>query len=184
MLLDFFATTHSLSFIPSKSDFYYCENQILDSKFLLVKPSTFVNNSGLSALYIVENYGLELHDLLVVHDDINLEIAKIKIKISGGDGGHNGLSSIIYHLASDKFPRLRIGVGGNFEKGNMANYVLSNFEKDELLKLDSSFKFSSFLIEQFIIGGIKQLLDANSKGIEPNKIWYLNKTKLFERIQT
>ncbi len=169
ILLDYFAKSHSLLFTPSKSDFYFCEGVIQDSKFLLVRPTTFINNSGTAAHFIIHNYGLAPQDLLVVHDDINLEISKIKIKISGGDGGHNGVSSIIYHLESDKFPRLRIGIGNKFEKGEMAEYVLSNFTREEKINLNDSFKFSSYLIEQFIIGGIKQLLDANSKAAEPDK---------------
>ncbi|MCL5030990.1 MAG: aminoacyl-tRNA hydrolase [Bacteroidetes bacterium] len=169
MLVDYFAAIHSLSFSPSKSDFYLSESEIDGSKYILIKPTTYVNNSGIVALFIVDNYKIDPQDLLVIHDDINIETAKIKIKISGGDGGHNGVNSIIYHLASDNFPRLRIGIGGNFEKGEMANYVLSDFGIEEKLQLDKSFKSANHLIEQFVIGGVKQLLDANSKLIGMNE---------------
>ena len=169
MVVDNFAATHSLSFSPSKGDFYFSENEISNSKFLLIKPTTYVNNSGIAALSIVDHYNLDVQDLLVIHDDVNIEIAKIKVKISGGDGGHNGVKSIIYHLVSDNFPRLRVGIGSIFEKGEMADYVLSDFVKEEKLELEKSFKTTNYLIEQFIIGGIKQLLDANSKAVEIGK---------------
>lgn len=170
MLLDYFAKEHSLSFSPSKSDYYFSENKINVSEYYLVKPTTYVNNSGTVAAFLVDHYKIEPQDLLVVHDDINLETARIKIKISGGDGGHNGINSIIYHLASDKFPRLRIGVGNNFGIGGMADYVLSDFIEEEKIQLEKSFKTGSVLIEQFITGGIKQLLDANSKFVSPDKM--------------
>lgn len=162
MLLDYFANKNSLIFKPSKSEFYFCESKIRDRDYILVKPTTYVNNSGIAASEVIETYGIDLSDLLVVCDDLNLEPFKIKIKISGGDGGHNGVNSIIYHLNSDNFARLRIGIGGDFNRGQMADYVLSEFYEDEYPSLEKTFETGSFLIEQFITGGLKQLLDANS----------------------
>ena len=163
MLLDYLASKYSLLFKPSKSEYFYCQDKINGSEFCLIKPTTFVNNSGITASEIIESYKLDVTDLLVICDDLNLEPSKIKIKISGGDGGHNGINSIIYHLNSDNFPRLRIGIGNNFEKGQMAEYVLSEFNDDEKKFVEKTFETGSFLVEQFIMGGLKQLLDANSK---------------------
>jgi PTH1 family peptidyl-tRNA hydrolase len=83
--------------------------------------------------------------------------------VGGGDGGHNGINSIIYHLNSDDFPRLRIGIGNNFPKGEMADYVLSPFPNEEFTLISAAFQESALLINEFIQGGIKQMLDANSK---------------------
>lgn len=163
MLLDFLAEKYTLKFIPSKNEYYFCEGKINNSEYVLIKPSTYVNNSGIAALSVVEHYGIDITDLLVVHDDINLEFSVIKTKVSGGDGGHNGLNSIIYHLISDQFPRIRIGIGNNFDKGEMADFVLSEFSTEEGTKLTSIFETSGYLTEEFIIGGRKQLLDANSR---------------------
>ncbi len=162
MLLDHLANKYSLTFKPSKNEYYYCEYKINGGEFSLIKPSTYVNNSGIAAVEAVEYFNIDVTDLLVVCDDVNLEPFKIKIKISGGDGGHNGVNSIIYHLNSDKFPRLRIGIGSNFEKGQMSGYVLSEFNENEMNMLKKTFETSGFLVEQFVNGGIKQLLDANS----------------------
>ena len=163
MLLDFLAEKFTLKFIPSKKEYYFCEGKINNSKYALIKPSTYVNNSGIAALSVVEHYGIDITDLLVVHDDINLEFSVIKTKVSGGDGGHNGLNSIIYHLISDQFPRIRIGIGNDFDKGGMADFVLSEFSTEEETKLKTIFETSGYLAEEFIIGGRKQLLDANSR---------------------
>lgn len=163
MILDFFASQHSISFKPSKNDYWYSEGKIQNLKFILIKPSTFVNSSGLAAKQAIEKYKIDPKELLVVVDDVNLDIGDFRIRTSGGDGGHNGINSIIYHLNSNQFPRLRIGIGNNFDEGKMAEYVLTDFSKEELKVLEPVFEASKILIEDFIKDGIKGMLDANSK---------------------
>jgi PTH1 family peptidyl-tRNA hydrolase len=163
MFLDYLANSNSLRFIPSKGDYNFASGAIEDSPFLLVKPSTYVNQSGTAVNQALTEYKSGLSDLLVVLDDINLELGNTRLRSSGGDGGHNGMSSIIYQLNSDQFARIRIGIGNNFFKGEMADYVLSNFSKEELEILGKSFLFSKIVTEEFIKGGVKQMLDANSK---------------------
>ncbi|HVO76059.1 MAG TPA: aminoacyl-tRNA hydrolase [Ignavibacteriaceae bacterium] len=163
MFLDYMASSNSLRFIPSKADYNYASGMLLSSSFLLVKPSTYVNQSGVAVCQVLEEYKSDLSDLLVVFDDMNLDLGIVKANPSGGDGGHNGMSSIIYQLNSDQFPRIRIGIGKNFPKGEMADYVLSDFSKEEFEILGKSFLFSKIFTEEFIKGGVKQLLDANSR---------------------
>ena len=163
MLLDYFAQKHSLKFKPSKQDYYFCEGKIREQNYNLVKPSTYVNNSGMAAKQILNKLKIENTKMLVICDDVNLNLPEIRIRVSGGDGGHNGLGSIIYNLNDDKFSRLRIGIGNNFDKGNMAEHVLSDFTKDEKEKLIKTFDNILILLEEFIIGGTKRMLDANSK---------------------
>jgi PTH1 family peptidyl-tRNA hydrolase len=83
--------------------------------------------------------------------------------LSGGDGGHNGLASIIYHLNSNNFPRIRIGVGQSFKKDGLAEYVLSDFNENEIEMLKSLFEKAVLLVDEFIAGGSKAMLDLNSK---------------------
>jgi peptidyl-tRNA hydrolase, PTH1 family len=163
LLLDQYAQKNSLPFVASKYDYFFAEGKTAQSGFSIIKPTTYVNNSGLAALQVIEEYNIPISDFLVVADDVNLETGKIRIRVGGGDGGHNGIKSIIYHLNSDDFPRLRIGVGNNFGKGDMADYVLSPFAKDELPIIAAAFSSSLILIDEFIQGGTRQMLDANSK---------------------
>ncbi len=163
LLLDQLAGKYSLSFIPSKGDYYFCEGKIGRVEFSLIKPTTYVNNSGIAALQALENYETDISDLLVVHDDLNLEFGKIRVRVSGGDGGHNGIGSVIYHLNNDLFPRIRIGVGNDFKKGYMADYVLTDFSEKEMENMQNTFEIGLKLSEEFITGGVKQMLDANSK---------------------
>jgi len=150
-------------------DFYFAEGKFENQSFSIIKPTTYVNNSGIAANQAIQNYNLDLNDFLLIYDDLNIEFPVLKVKVGGSDGGHNGLSSIIYHLNNDGFPRLRFGIGNDFEKGRMVEYVLSDFSEVEMKYLEIVFKDALTLIKEFIKGGNKSLLDANSTMLK-NKI--------------
>lgn len=169
MVLDHLASLNSLTFSASRGDYYSAPGSLNGNDYLLIKPTTYVNNSGIAVKQAIENYNLDVKDLLIVHDDVNLPHSEIRVKARGGDGGHNGLSSVIWHLMSDDFARIRIGVGSNFEKGEMAEYVLSNFSSEEMRTLKETFKTIETLIAEFIKGGVNGLLDANSRLSNLNK---------------
>ncbi len=169
MFLDYLANKYSISFIPSRNDYYFAEHKIGENYFSLVKPSNYVNNSGFSAMQAISNYNASIDDLLVVHDDVYLETGTFRLKLSGGDGGHKGINSIIYNLSSEDVVRIRIGVGGkDFSQDNIAEYVLSDFNNEDEKLLNEAFENCSLLAEAFICGGKKQLLDVNSKLVKPN----------------
>ncbi|MBR4859159.1 MAG: aminoacyl-tRNA hydrolase [Clostridia bacterium] len=102
-------------------------------KCLLMKPQTFMNNSGEAVKQAAAFYKIPPEKIIVIFDDISLPCGKLRIRRKGSAGGHNGIKSIIYHLNSDNFPRIKLGVG---EKPHpdyeLADWVLSNFKKDEL----------------------------------------------------
>jgi len=114
---------------------YLIGSRILgQQEMVLVKPLTYMNNSGLAVKEIVQTYNFPLSQALIVVDDFHLPLGTIRLRMNGTDGGHNGLYSIIYHLQSGDFPRLRCGIGGRtmpVNKKEMARYVLSPFDKDE-----------------------------------------------------
>jgi PTH1 family peptidyl-tRNA hydrolase len=163
LVLDYFAKSRSIKFREGKGDYYICEGDLNQFNYFLIKPSTYVNNSGVAALQFLEKHMIDLSDLLVVCDDVNLKIGKLRVRSSGGDGGHNGLASLIYHLNSNQFPRLRVGIGNDFDKGELSSYVLEDFSENDAKILKTVLKDSSLLVEEFIIGGIEALLNANSR---------------------
>ena len=168
MCLDYLANKYSISFLPSRNDYYLAEHKVGENYFSLIKPSNYVNNSGFSAMQALSKYRASIDDLLVIHDDVYLTTGTFRVKLTG-DGGHKGVSSIIYHLSSDDVARIRIGVGGKeFSQDNIAEYVLSDFCKEDERLLIEVFENCSALVEAFICGGIKQLLDVNSKLAKPN----------------
>lgn len=105
------------------------ETKIGREKVLLVKPQTYMNASGESVVDIVRFYKTPLEELLIVYDDMDLDLGRLRIRIKGSAGGHNGMKSIIYQLQSDDFPRLRVGIGK--APAQAINYVLGKFREEE-----------------------------------------------------
>ncbi len=103
---------------------------------IYAKPQTFMNLSGESILNIVEYYNIPNENIIIVHDDIDLSFGTVKFKIGGSHGGHNGLRSIDSHIGKD-YIRVRVGVGKPEDKCDVANYVLSNFSKEEFKELEN-----------------------------------------------
>lgn len=104
---------------------------------LFSKPTTYMNNSGIAVHAIKEYYKIDLQNIIVIHDDLDLPFGTVKFKIGGGHGGHNGLKSLDAHIGKE-YIRVRIGIGKPQDKADVANYVLSNFSKEELNKLQDT----------------------------------------------
>ena len=163
LILDYFAQNQSIKFRAAKGDYYLSEGDLIQVHYFLIKPSNYVNNSGVVALQFLKINKIDLSDLLVVCDDVNMNMGKLRVRRSGGDGGHNGLASLIYHLNSNQFPRLRVGIGSDYKKGELSSYVLDDFSEDDDKIFETVRKDSSFLVEEFIRGGFEAMLNANSK---------------------
>lgn len=162
LLLDHFVSKKKINFKETTGEYLEAQGKIGDNDYVLIKPVTYVNNSGIAAKQVVDRYNLSPEDFLVVCDDTNLKNYILRVRLSGGDGGHNGLSSIIYHLITDQFPRIRIGIGVNPPEITLSDYVLSKFSKEELEEYQNTFNKGSQLIDEFIFGGSKKMLEANS----------------------
>ena len=108
------------------------QSSLLKSGYnLFSKPTTYMNNSGLAVHAIKEYYKIDLENIIVIHDDLDLPFGTVKFKIGGGHGGHNGLRSLDAHITKE-YIRVRIGIGKPQDKSDVANYVLSNFSKEEI----------------------------------------------------
>ncbi|HOO25705.1 MAG TPA: aminoacyl-tRNA hydrolase [Clostridiales bacterium] len=103
---------------------------------ILMKPQTFMNNSGQAVREATDFYKIEPEKIIVVFDDVSLPFAGLRLRRNGSDGGHNGVKSIIYHLKSDAFPRVKVGIGAKpHPEMQLMDWVLSSFTKEELTKL-------------------------------------------------
>jgi len=162
LLLDYFAQKKSLIFKETIGEYLEAQGNFSGQDYLLIKPTTFVNNSGIAARQVFDKYTIAPEDFLVVSDDTNLHNYTLRVRLSGGDGGHNGLSSVIFHLITDQFPRIRIGIGSNPSDKVLSEYVLSEFSKNELEEYQNTFIKGSKLIEEFISGGSKKMLETLS----------------------
>lgn len=135
------------------------EMNINGEKVILVKPQTFMNLSGEAVREVMNFYKVDLKNLLVVVDDIDITPFTIRLKKSGSAGSHNGMKSIIFNLNDDKFPRLKVGVGNNERKIDLANYVLSGFEKKDQDKLENIIDTSCDAILDFIKNGADYVMN-------------------------
>jgi peptidyl-tRNA hydrolase, PTH1 family len=167
MFIDYLAEKYGLSLAPSRFDYYAAEGSVGENKFFLVKPTTFVNNSGTALAQFQDQTKIKPQDMLVVYDDLNIPLADVRIRYGGSHGGHNGIYSLIYNLNTNQFPRLRLGIGQPHEKGKMAQFVLTKLEYDEYQKMQDSFAYCQTLVESFLAGGVKHMLDENSKMKDP-----------------
>jgi PTH1 family peptidyl-tRNA hydrolase len=126
-------------------------------EILLVKPLTYMNRSGLALREILREYKLSSEDLLVVCDDCDLQFGRIRLRKEGGTGGHHGLESIIEQLDSDKFSRIRIGIGRPTEEA-LEDYVLSDFSTSEKNEIEEILKRAADAVLLFIEEGIEKAM--------------------------
>lgn len=131
LILDAVAERLRAEFEPGKGDYYQAAVSWRGRKALLIKPTTFMNLSGSAARQVLRHNGETADQMLIVLDEIQFPVGRVKLTPSGSDGGHNGLASVIEVLGSDRFARLRCGVGGDFPPGGMVNYVLGEFAEEE-----------------------------------------------------
>lgn len=128
--------------------------------FHLLKPNTFMNLSGKAVKYWVEKEKLPLENILVITDDLNLPFGSVRIKSRGSDGGHNGLKDIQDKLNTTHYPRFRFGIGNEFSKGKQVDYVLGEWEEEELSKLNERLETATKAILSFGLAGISTTMNT------------------------
>jgi len=130
------------------------EGSLGAEKVLLASPQTYMNESGRSVRQLVDFFGLQLGDLLVVCDDFNLELARLRMRAGGSAGGQKGLADMIRKLATEDFPRLRIGIGRPPQHMDSSDFVLSKFKRSEQQSIDDAVVRAAEGVELWIRSGI------------------------------
>ncbi len=140
------------------------EISIGGKRCLVMKPTTFMNNSGDAVEEAAVFYKIPPERILVIYDDISLDVGRLRIRGKGSDGGHNGMKSIILRLNSDNFPRIRIGVGKKPNKDyDLADWVLSRFTKEEGEKLETALSNSAKAAELIVEGKINEAMNLYNR---------------------
>ncbi|MCI8603131.1 MAG: aminoacyl-tRNA hydrolase [Ruminiclostridium sp.] len=140
------------------------EISIGGKRCLVMKPTTFMNNSGDAVEEAAVFYKIPPERILVIYDDISLDVGRLRIRGKGSDGGHNGMKSIILRLNSDNFPRIRIGVGKKPNKDyDLADWVLSRFTKEEGEKLETALSNSAKAAELIVEGKINEAMNIYNR---------------------
>jgi PTH1 family peptidyl-tRNA hydrolase len=127
---------------------------------VLVKPTTFMNLSGKALKYWLTQENIPIENTLVILDDLALPLGKLRLKIKGGDGNHNGLTSIIEQLGHSDFSRLRFGIGSDFKRGFQSDYVLGNWKPEELKILPERIDLAVDIIKSFCTIGVERTMTA------------------------
>jgi len=139
MMLDQLADETGVSFRDSKWEAQLVKTRLCSKEVLLVKPMTFMNLSGKSVRGIASYFQVAPEEIVVIHDDLDLEAGRLKMVYDRGAGGHNGIKSIIEHLGTREFVRFRVGIGRPPGQVPPASFVLSRFEEAELEKIKQVF---------------------------------------------
>lgn len=154
MTIDKIADDNNIIVNKAKFNAVIGEGRIGSEKVILMKPITYMNNSGIAVMECANYYNISVEDIIVICDDIDIPFGTIRIKKKGSSGTHNGLKSIIYHLKDDNFPRVKISVGKKIPQMSLADFVLSNFSSDEkvILKkeIDDSVSSTELIINNEI----------------------------------
>ena len=162
-VIDYIAARHKVKVKKLKFKSLFAEVNIAGEKVFLVKPQTYMNLSGEAVLDFSAFYKVPPEKIIIINDDISLPAGKVRIRRSGSAGGHNGLKSIIYQLKTDQFPRIKIGVGApEREDGDLADFVLGRFKKEEIPILEKSIINAADAAEEIISGGVDKAMNKYS----------------------
>jgi PTH1 family peptidyl-tRNA hydrolase len=160
-IINVLATDYSVKINQIKHKSLVGTTFINGEKVMLVKPQTYMNNSGEAVREIIEYYKVPLEKVLIVYDDVDTKIGSIRIRTQGSGGSHNGMNNIIYLLNCDNIPRLRFGIERS-ETIPLRNYVLNDFDKNNIGKINETIKKSVEACKIFINSGInKAMNDCN-----------------------
>ena len=162
-VLDRLASLSNISFSTEKlAD--VCLLKHKGRQLILLKPNTFMNLSGKAVNYWMQKEKVSFENILVISDDISLPFSTIRLRPKGSDGGHNGLKDIIEVLENTNFPRIKFGIGSDFNKGRQSDYVLGNWSEKEINLLEGKIDFLIQMILSFCTNGINRTMnDFNGK---------------------
>ena len=131
---------------------------------LLAKPVTFMNLSGQAVRGLADFHKVELADVLIVADDVNLPLGRLRARPGGSAGGHNGFKSVAEHLGTDQFARLRLGVGRGDNRRDLADHVLAKFDSHERVVIDEAIVRAADAVEVFVVEGIAEVMNRFNAG--------------------
>ena len=162
MVLDELARRHGVSFSTGQGDAW--TSRMRDTAgspvAILAKPSTFMNLSGRAVSSLRGYYKIDIPDLLVVTDDVNLPLGRLRARARGSEGGHNGLRSVAEQLGTLEYPRLRVGVGRGDLRRDLADHVLAGFDPDEQIEIGQTVERAADAAEVFIADGIGKVMNT------------------------
>ncbi|OGW48655.1 MAG: aminoacyl-tRNA hydrolase [Nitrospirae bacterium RBG_19FT_COMBO_42_15] len=160
MFIDELASVYNIAVSKKRYKSFFGKGAINDIEVVLAKPQTYMNLSGESVVLMLKGFNLSADDLIIIHDDMDMDIGRLRIRDKGSHGGHRGIKSIIDAIGTDSFVRIKIGIGRPRAGMDSSDYVLSNFKKDELPILKEVKKMASdailFLIKDDTVAAMNR----------------------------
>ena len=157
MALDHYLNKNNLDLDKDKFEGLWTKQKINGEDVIFLEPQTFMNDSGKSIAQVANFFKIAAEDILVIHDDMDMPIGKIRIRANGKSGGHNGIKSIMACLGTNNFKRLKIGIR-HPQKESVVSWVLSPFNDEQQKLMDAAFDVSENIINDFIKGKNAQYL--------------------------
>jgi len=142
-----------------KNDALLTKGKIENKKVILAQPTTYMNHSGKAVIRLLNYYKIDREDMIVIYDDMDLDVGIIRIRKKGSSAGHNGLKSVINFLETNKFPRIRIGIGQPGENINAVDYVLGKFTPDEKKIINEAIKKAVESIKDIYLAGFMSAMN-------------------------
>jgi peptidyl-tRNA hydrolase, PTH1 family len=166
-VVDCLAARHGLGLVASRVPAVEARWRVGDEVVLLVKPLTFMNLSGEAVAGLVRYYRIDVPDLLVVCDDVNLPLGRLRARGSGSEGGHNGLRSVADQLGTIEYARLRVGVGRGDTRRDLADHVLARFAPEEMAGVEDAVTRSADAVELWVTHGLGTVMSTFNRAPEP-----------------
>lgn len=162
MFLDNYVSVNGLGAFKEKFNGSYLDTSISGERVIFLKPLTYMNLSGDSILKYANYFNIDLEDILIVCDDLDMPVGKLKLKQAGSSGGHNGLKSIERALSSSSYKRLKIGIGNN-KNIDTKDYVLGKFTKEEMSIIEEEMKIVNNILDDYLCVSFDKLMNKYNK---------------------
>lgn len=165
--IDVLAERYHISVDAKKHKALYGKGAIEGNRVVLAKPQTFMNLSGESVRELIDFYKIdETEELIIIYDDISLEPGQLRLRAKGSAGGHNGIKSIIAHLGGQEFKRVKVGVGEKPKGYDLADYVLSRFQRAEREKVDAALERAADAVVKILTDDMASAMNEYNKKAE------------------
>ncbi len=157
MVIDELARRWQLSFKPGKGSYVFTKSAQWDA--ILMKPTTYMNNSGQAVRHLTDYFKIEIEDCMIAFDDLDIPFPELRLRKQGGAGTHRGMQSVIQHLNTLNFPRLRMGIGGDQGRRLSEDFVLENYSKEDLDMLPEQVGKAADAVEFWLKGDIDNTMN-------------------------
>lgn len=173
MVIEMLAKIFPVSPLPPNNWSHLCQASIQGQSVLLVQPQTYMNRSGIAVKEVLRQYQESPEQIIVIYDDLDLDVGRLRIRTRGGHGGHKGAKSIIEHLETNEFARIRIGIGrphseespqGSLMRNDVVDYVLQPFQQDEQEIINAVMKRSIDAVELIVTDQINMAMNLHNRG--------------------